>query len=213
MVPPSFYGQRSPLTSAPHPSPPVRRLLFYFIRGLVITVPTVVTGWLFYQMFTKVDSLLGISIPGVGFLVTLVAITLVGFLGSNLVTRGLVAAVESGIERLPLVRLVYNATKDLIGAFVGEKKRFDKPVVVSLTPDGAVRGLGFITQESLEQLGSLDAVVVYFPQSYAFAGWTFIVPVARVQRLDASSSDFMAFVVSGGVTGFPPLKGPARPAP
>jgi uncharacterized membrane protein len=191
----------------------VRRLLFYFIRGLVITVPTVVTGWLFYQMFTKVDSLLGISIPGVGFLVTLVAITLVGFLGSNLLTRGLVAAVESGIERLPLVRLVYNATKDLIGAFVGEKKRFDKPVVVSLTPDGAVRGLGFITQESLEQLGSLDAVVVYFPQSYAFAGWTFIVPVSRVQRLDASSSDFMAFVVSGGVTEFPPLTGPARPAP
>ena len=199
--------------SAPPPSPPVRRLLFYFIRGLVITVPTVVTGWLFYQMFTKVDSLLGISIPGVGFLVTLVAITLVGFLGSNLLTRGLVAAVESGIERLPLVRLVYNATKDLIGAFVGEKKRFDKPVVVSLTPDGAVRGLGFITQESLEQLGSLDAVVVYFPQSYAFAGWTFIVPVSRVQRLDASSSDFMAFVVSGGVTEFPPLTGPARPAP
>lgn len=191
----------------------MRRLLFYFIRGLVITVPTVVTGWLFYQMFTKVDSLLGISIPGVGFLVTLVAITLVGFLGSNLLTRGLVAAVESGIERLPLVRLVYNATKDLIGAFVGEKKRFDKPVVVSLTPDGAVRGLGFITQESLEQLGSLDAVVVYFPQSYAFAGWTFIVPVSRVQRLDASSSDFMAFVVSGGVTEFPPLTGPARPAP
>lgn len=189
----------------------MRRLLFYFIRGLVITVPTVVTGWLFYQMFTKVDSLLGISVPGVGFLVTIVAITLVGFLGSNLVTRGLVAAVESGIEKLPLVRLVYNATKDLIGAFVGEKKRFDKPVVVALTPDGAVRGLGFITQESLEQLGSLDAVVVYFPQSYAFAGWTFIVPVSRVQRLDASSSDFMAFVVSGGVTGFPPVKHPTRP--
>ena len=89
----------------------MRRLLFYFIRGLVITVPTVVTGWLFYQMFTKVDSLLGISIPGVGFLVTLVAITLVGFLGSNLVTRGLVAAIESGIERLPLVRLVYKDRK------------------------------------------------------------------------------------------------------
>lgn len=189
----------------------MRRLLFYFIRGLIITVPTVVTGWLFYQMFTKVDSLLGISVPGVGFLVTIVAITLVGFLGSNLVTRGLVAAVESGIEKLPLVRLVYNATKDLIGAFVGEKKRFDKPVVVALTPDGAVRGLGFITQESLEQLGSLDSVVVYFPQSYAFAGWTFIVPVSRVQRLDASSSDFMAFVVSGGVTGFPPVRHPTRP--
>jgi uncharacterized membrane protein len=48
--------------------------------------------------------------------------------------------------------------------------------------------------------------VVYFPQSYAFAGWTFIVPAKRVQRLDASSSDFMAFVVSGGVTEFPKLR-------
>ena len=181
------------------------------LRGLAVGVIGPAT--LVHVGYLTLMGLLGISIPGVGFLVTLVAITLVGFLGSNLLTRGLVAAVESGIERLPLVRLVYNATKDLIGAFVGEKKRFDKPVVVSLTPDGAVRGLGFITQESLEQLGSLDAVVVYFPQSYAFAGWTFIVPVSRVQRLDASSSDFMAFVVSGGVTEFPPLTGPARPAP
>ena len=184
----------------------MKRLLFYFIRGLLIIVPTVVTGWLVWQIFIKIDGLLGISIPGVGFAVTLVLITAAGFLGSNLLTRGIVAAVEDIIERLPLVRLVYNATKDLIGAFVGEKKRFETPVVVTLTADGSVKGLGFITQESASAIGTLESVVVYFPQSYAFAGWTFIVPASRVQRLDTSNSDFMAFVVSGGVTDFPKLR-------
>ncbi len=184
----------------------MKRLLFYFIRGLLITVPVVVTGWLVYQIFIRVDRILGISIPGLGFAVTLTLITVVGFLGSNLLTRGLVAAIETAIERLPFVRLVYHATKDLNGAVGGEKKRFDTPVVVTMSPDGAVRSLGFITQESLEVLGTADTVVVYLPFSYSIAGWTFVVPASRVRRLDASSSDFMAFVVSGGVTEFPKLR-------
>lgn len=184
----------------------MKRLLFYFIRGLLITVPVVVTGWLVWQIFIKLDGMLGIKTPGVGFALTLALITIVGFLGSNLLTRGLLAAIENTIERLPLVRLVYNATKDLIGAFVGEKKRFDKPVVVTLSADGAVRGLGFITQESLATLDVADTVVVYMPFSYSIAGWTCLIPASRVKRLDTSNSEFMAFVVSGGVTDIPKLR-------
>jgi uncharacterized membrane protein len=103
------------------------------------------------------------------------------------------------------VRLLYHSTKDLLNAFVGEKRRFDKPVLVSLTADGALRGFGFITQESLAALGLDDSVTVYFPQSYAFAGNTVIVPISRVTRINAVSSDVMAFVVSGGVTEVPRL--------
>ena len=93
-------------------------------------------------------------------------------------------------------------------AFVGEKRRFDKPVIVALSADGALRGFGFITQESLAMLGLHDSVAVYFPQSYAFAGNTIIVPVSRVTRIDAVSSDVMAFVVSGGVTEVPRIDAP-----
>jgi uncharacterized membrane protein len=184
----------------------MKRLLLYFLRGLLLTFPVAVTAWLFYEIFTRIDGWLGLPIPGVGFLATIAIITIVGFLGSNLITRGLVAAFEELIEKLPLVRLVYNALKDLIGAFVGEKKRFDKPVIVTMSPDGAVRALGFITQESLDALKDLTSVVVYLPFSYSIAGWTCIVPKDRVRRLDTSSSDFMAFVVSGGVTDFPPAR-------
>jgi uncharacterized membrane protein len=169
-------------------------------------VPTVVTAWVCYQAFTRIDSWLGLTTPGAGFVATLVLITLVGFLGSNLVTRGIFALVEDMIERVPLVRLVYNATKDLIDAFVGQKRRFDKPVVVSLTPDGSVRTLGFITQESLAELEKSETVVAYMPFSYSLAGWICLVPASRVQRLSTSSSEFMAFVVSAGVTDFPKLQ-------
>lgn len=184
----------------------MKRLLVYFIRGLLITLPTVVTGWLLWQIFDRLDNLLGISTPGVGLTLMVVLITVIGFLGSNLVSRSVVSAFEDLVERLPLVRLVYNATKDVIGAFVGEKKRFDKPVVVSMSPDGAIRALGFITQESLAQVGTATTIVVYLPLSYSFAGWTCVVDASRVRRLDTASSEFMAFIVSGGVTDFPPLR-------
>jgi uncharacterized membrane protein len=184
----------------------MKRLLLYFVRGLLFTVPSVVTAWLFYEIFTKIDSWLGISTPGVGFVVTIGLVTLIGFLTSNLLTRGLLAAFEEVVERLPLVRLVYTSIKDLIGAFVGEKKRFDKPVMVAMTPDKAIRALGFITQESLESLAGAKSVVVYLPFSYSIAGWTCIVPRERVERLDVSSSDFMAFVVSGGVVEPPAIR-------
>ena len=82
---------------------------------------------------------------------------------------------------------------------------------MQLTADGALRGFGFITQESLAMLGMADSVVVYFPQSYAFAGNTMIVPASRVTRIDVVSSDVMAFVVSGGVTELPRINQPIEP--
>lgn len=181
----------------------MKRLLRYFLQGLVITVPLLLTAYVTYQAFKKVDSWLGVSTPGVGFAVTIASITLIGFLGSGVLTKTVLGEFEKALDRLPFVRLVYTSTKDLLNAFVGEKRRFDKPVLVALTPDGAIRGLGFITQQSLTSLGQTESVVVYFPQSYAFAGWTFVVPASRVSRVDMDSSDFMAFVVSGGVTGVP----------
>jgi uncharacterized membrane protein len=66
-----------------------------------------------------------------------------------------------------------------------------------------VRTFGFITQQTLERLGLADDVAVYFPQSYNFAGQLVVVPAARVTRLEAVSSDVLAFIVSGGVTDVP----------
>jgi uncharacterized membrane protein len=107
---------------------------------------------------------------------------------------------EKIFTRLPVVKILYTSIKDLIGAFVGDKKSFDRPILVT-APEGGAKALGFITRDSLELLGLTDHVAVYFPQSYNFAGNLIIYPRDRVSPLDADSSEVMAFILSGGVSG------------
>ena len=185
-----------------HRSSVTRRLLNYFLKGIVFLAPLVFTVYVCVRLFTAVDGWLGIPIPGVGFLATVVLITLFGFLASNLLARGLLAAVEGVLERLPFVRLLYSSTRDLLNAFVGEQRRFDKPVMVEVAP-GLARALGFVTQQSLASIGLPGHVTVYLPQSYNFAGQLLIFPADAVTPVDADSADVMAFIVSGGVTGIP----------
>jgi uncharacterized membrane protein len=185
---------------------PMKRLVTYFLRGLVLTVPIAVTVAVSWWIFTNIDGWLGLSIPGAGFVITIAAITIIGFLGTNFLWNQAVEWLEHLLERLPFVRILYTSTKDLLNAFVGEKRRFDAPVLVALSADGAVRTFGFITQKSLTDLGLKDDVAVYFPQSYNFAGQLVVVPASRVTRIDAPSSDVLAFIVSGGVTDVPTVK-------
>jgi uncharacterized membrane protein len=88
----------------------------------------------------------------------------------------------------------------MLNAFVGEKRRFDKPVLVSVTSDGSVKVLAFLTSDSLAALGAADHVTVYMPQSYGLAGHILVVPSSRVRRIDAEAAEVMAFIISGGVT-------------
>jgi uncharacterized membrane protein len=127
----------------------------------------------------------------------------------------MLGAVDLIFERLPFVRLLYSSTKDLLNAFVGEQRRFDKPVIVTLQIPGGVKAFGFVTQDSLARLGLGGHVVVYVPQSYGFAGAMLVFPEAQVQPIDADSADVMAFILSGGVVTLPsrPVapRGPAIP--
>ena len=182
----------------------MKRLLAYFLRGLVFVVPIAITAYVCWVLFTRIDGwlgdALGLPIPGAGFLLTVVLITLIGFMASNYLTRSLMGVVDRMLDRLPFVRFLYSATRDLLNAFVGEKRRFDAPVLVALSADGAVRTLGFVTRPSLAALGLPGDVAVYLPQSYNFAGSLLIVPAARVVAVTRDSAEVMAFIVSGGVT-------------
>jgi uncharacterized membrane protein len=98
------------------------------------------------------------------------------------------------------MKLLYSASRDMIRAFAGEKKSFHKPVLVELVVGGPM-AMGFMTQESLGFLGLADHVAVYLPQSYNFAGAVLIFPTKQVKPLEIGSSEAMAFIVSGGVSG------------
>jgi uncharacterized membrane protein len=189
------------------------RIVAYFFRGLILLAPLALTVYVCVFLFRSIDGLLGLPIPGAGFVATLILITIVGFLGSNLLTRGAVSFFDRILSRLPFVNLVYGSTRDLVKAFVGEKRRFDKPVLVQLVPGSSAHVLGFVTQESLTRLGLESMVSVYVPQSYNFAGQLFIFPTSNVQRLNASSSAVMAFIISGGVTEVARAEGAASDTP
>jgi uncharacterized membrane protein len=183
------------------------RLFNYFFKGIVFLAPFALTIYVCVRVFTTIDGWLGLPIPGVGFLATVVLITLFGFLAQSLITRSLLAVLERLMNRLPFVRLLYSSTRDLLDAFVGEQRRFDKPVLVEPYPGGAARAIGFVTQRSLASLGLDDHVTVYLPQSYHFAGQLLIFPASAVTPLAVDSSDVMAFIVSGGVTALPEKRG------
>lgn len=179
----------------------MKRLANYFLRGLVLIAPVAITIYACVWIFRAIDGLLGLPVPGLGFLLTLAVITLVGFLASNLLAMSFVSLLERVMTRLPFIRLLYTSTKDLLDAFVGEKRRFDTPVMVEVAPDGGAKALGFVTMKALDHLGVGEHVAVYFPQSYNFAGNLLLVPSDRVTPLEADSAAVMAFIVSGGVTG------------
>jgi len=177
----------------------MKRLTRYFFEGLLILVPMVATIYVIYVVFSKIDSIYKFKIPGAGFVVTLLAIILVGFISSNILTKRLMLLIESTVTRLPLVKMIYMAVKDLMNAFVGDKKSFNKPVLVAVSPDRNFQVIGFMTRDSLENLGLSDKVAVYLPQSYNFAGNVIIVSKELVTPLSADSGEVMAFIVSGGV--------------
>ncbi len=181
----------------------MKQLLNYFVRGLLLLAPLAITAFVCWTIFTTIDGWLGLSIPGAGFLITLVLITIFGFLAGGFLARSVVGLLERIMQRLPLVRLLYSSSKDLLNAFVGDKRRFDKPVLVELLPGSNAQAFGFITQESLGELGLPGHVAVYFPQSYNFAGSLVAFPATQVRKLNAESSAVMAFIVSGGVTDVP----------
>jgi uncharacterized membrane protein len=181
----------------------MKKLLNYFLKGIVFTAPFALTIYVCVRVFTTIDGWLGIPIPGVGFVATVVLITLFGFLAEGFLKRSWFAVLEGLLERLPFVRLLYSSTRDLLNAFVGEQRRFDKPVIVSPYPGGVARAIGFVTQDTLASMGMKDHVTVYLPQSYNFAGSLLIFPSSAVTPLVADSADVMAFIVSGGVTELP----------
>jgi len=177
-------------------------LVRYFLRGCLVTAPLGLTVYIVYLVLATVDRFLPLPIPGLGLVVTLALITLIGVLTSNVVGRSVIELADSLFGRLPLVKLVYTSIKDLVSAFVGDKKRFDKPVAVTISPGTGARVLGFVTRDGLGNIGMPDMVSVYFPQSYNFAGYLMLVPRANVELLDLPAAEVMTFIVSGGVSGF-----------
>jgi uncharacterized membrane protein len=179
-----------------------RKIMRYFLNGTLFIVPLVATAYFIIEAFRWLDSRLDLPYPGLGFVIILGAITVFGYLTSNLAFQTLTNWFDQLMNRIPMVKLIYSSIKDLIGAFVGDKKKFNKPVLVLLNKENELYQIGFVTQSDLSVLGLKDMISVYLPHAYNFSGDHFVIARDRVRPLNISGPVAMKYVVSGGVSGF-----------
>ncbi|MGF1670774.1 MAG: DUF502 domain-containing protein [Balneolaceae bacterium] len=184
----------------------MKTLFNYFIRGLIFFFPVFAT---FYVIFVTVNwanatfnelffDWLQHDIPGLGIITVIILISLLGFIVKFCVSKPILNFFESLLTRTPLVKIIYSSVKDLTEAFVGDKKKFNQPVIISLS--NGLERFGFLTEENLSNLDIEDRVAVYCPHSYNFSGNLYLVKKESIKLLHQNPSDVMKFIVSAGVT-------------
>jgi len=197
----------------------LRKLFQYFLQGLIILAPISITIVAVVSLFNWIDRILpnllhqffpkmiGLdeagnphTIPGLGFIVVIFIVLIVGYISGTFIVSKLVELFDKILEKTPGIKIIYSTVKDFLEAFAGNKRRFNKAVLVN-TESIDVWRVGFITNEDLREFGMQEYVAVYVPQSYAFSGNLYLVKNDRVRVIkDVSSTDTMKFAISGGVT-------------
>ena len=179
----------------------MKKIINYFLQGLLYIVPISVTLYVVYWTFQKIDGILPFQFPGLGLIVIIALITFIGFAGSVIIASPINSFFQRLLRKAPLLRTIYSSMKDLMQTFVGKKKGFNQAVLIKLYENSTIERLGFITNENLSSLGIKGGkILVYLPHSYAFSGQLFVVEKSYITPIDKPSSEIMKLIVSGGVT-------------
>jgi len=189
-----------------------KKLLQYFLQGLLVLGPITITAYFLYWAVSSIDS----SIPifsykdvqgvvhvrnyGIGFVIIIAVVILIGYISSFFINSRFVSFFDKLLEKTPGIKHIYGTTRDFFEAFAGENKKFTKHVLANID-DNDVWRFGFITREEMDDFGLQDYVTVYVPMAYSIAGNVYVIPKNRIRLIDnISASQTMKFAVSGGVT-------------
>ena len=187
----------------------LRTLQRVFVSGILVVVPVTVTLFVLYFLFQKVDGLLsplflrylGYSVPGMGFLATLVLIFVVGIIARNVIGGRLFGLGELIFVRTPLVRAVYTAAKQLLEAVTStERKTFNRAVMIEY-PRLGMYSIGFASAKTELHAGnSTQAMVAIFVPSTPtpVTGFVVMLPASEVYELHMSTEEAIKYIVSGG---------------
>lgn len=179
-----------------------------FFQGLLIIGPFALTIWIIWYIVSSIDNIIpSLSeqfYPGITFLMVIGTTTLIGFLGSKfIIGRVVVDSFDYLLEHTPGIKFIYSSLKDVMTSFVGDKKKFNQPVLIKTAENPPVWRIGFLTQSDLSSVGFPEHVSVYLPHSYAVSGWVVFVLSTNITVLEnVTAAQAMKFAVSGGVAGF-----------
>lgn len=173
-----------------------------FLQGLLILSPIAITAYVIYIVFDSVDSLVPWVPRGLGFLIIIVAVTFIGYMGTRFfLGRLLFDAFDHLVQHIPGIKYIYSSIKDVMGSFVGDKKRFNQAVWVCINHNPETWRIGFITQKDMAFLGFAGKIAVYLPHSYAVSGYVILTETRNIKEVTKmTAAEAMKFAVSGGIT-------------
>ena len=186
----------------------VNLLVKSFFQGLLIIGPFALTVWIIWYIVSSIDNIIpALSekvYPGITFLVVIATTTLIGFLGNKfIIGRFIVDSFDYILEHTPGIKFIYTSLKDVMTSFVGDKKKFNRPVLIKTNENPETWRIGFLTQSDLSSVGFPQYVSVYLPHAYAVSGWVvFSLGTNVVELENVIAAQAMKFAVSGGVAGF-----------
>ena len=189
-----------------------KKLFQYFLQGLLVLAPILITFYVLFSVVTSIDSLIPIFTftdergmvkvqnYGLGFIVIILVIIIIGYFSYFVISNKIVLFFDKLMQRLPGLKHIYSTTRDFFEAFAGDKKRFTHNVLANVD-DNDVWRIGFVTKDDMEEFGLKGYVSVYIPMAYSVAGNVYVIPKSRVKEIThISSAQTMKFAVSGGVT-------------
>jgi uncharacterized membrane protein len=193
------------------------RLRAYLLAGIVVTAPIAITLWLTWNFIHWVDvqitplipvaynpgTYLPFSVPGLGLLIMLVFLTVVGFVAANFFGRTLIHLGERLVGRMPVVRSIYGAAKQIIETVLRNSSNSFRQVVLMEYPRQGVWSIAFLTGEATGELQRRlgdDWITVYMPTTpNPTSGFLLMVRRADVIPLDMSVEEAIKLIISTGV--------------
>ena len=181
-----------------------------FLTGLVILLPTVLTGWILYRLFRSVDSILRpvvarypfLDLPGLGFFAVIIILLLTGIFAGNFIGRRIIHWLEKGIGQIPLVSRMYNAFKQMSEVFLKEKRTAFRRAIIIEYPRRGVYSVGFVTSTwSYRDSGGTDRVFIniFLPTTpIPTSGLFLMVPEEDTIPMNCSVEEALKMVISGG---------------
>jgi len=183
-----------------------KKLRAQFITGIVIVVPIgaaiLILRWLFLNIDNILqpvaESLLGRTIPGLGFGILVLLIYLTGLVATSLIGNRLIRYGESLLARVPLFRYLYTGIRQILQSFATPREGGFLQVVLVEFPKKGMRAIGFVTSESQVESGE-KLLSVFIPTSpNPTSGYLEIVRESDVIRTDISVDDALKMVLSAG---------------
>ncbi|MCC7167246.1 MAG: DUF502 domain-containing protein [Rhodospirillales bacterium] len=196
----------------------VARLRAYFLAGILVTAPVGLTVYLAWKVIQAIDEMvrsilpasrlrefsLDLAIPGMGLAVALVGLTLIGFLTANFLGRSLVRFSDAILARMPVIRGLHGAIKQILETVLAKKSQAFREVVLIEYPRPGIWTLAFLTSpppgEIVRATAEAELAAVFVPTTpNPTSGFLLFLPRTAIRPMAMTVEDGLKYVVSGGL--------------